>query len=203
MNAELLIPIINSLEQQNYAVMDNFFAVDDVAAWRDDAAALYQQGIFSSARIGRGDNLAINSTIRRDSIFWLEPFSANATQQRYLHFLEQLRIALNQHFMLGLFSAECHYAHYEAGSFYKKHLDRHQASGERVVTVITYLNEIWHEGDGGELRLYLDDCVKDVKPVAGTVVCFFSDAIPHEVLIVNRERLSLTAWLRIRANNVL
>lgn len=203
MNTELLIPIINSLEQQNYAVIDNFFAAEDVAAWRDDARAFYQQGSFSSARIGRGDNLAINSTIRRDSIFWLEPHSANPVQQRYLDFLEQLRIALNRRFMLGLFSAECHYAHYEAGSFYKKHLDRHQASAQRVVSVITYLNETWREEDGGELRLYLEDRIEDVKPIAGTVVCFFSDAIPHEVLTVNRERLSLTAWLRIRGDDVL
>ncbi len=63
----------------------------------------------------------------------------------------------------------------------------------RKLTAILYLNPDWKRGDGGELRLYLDDdrdggggsdierCV-DLGPEGGRLVLFWSDEIPHEVL---------------------
>jgi hypothetical protein len=62
----------------------------------------------------------------------------------------------------------------------------------RKLTAILYLNPDWKAGDGGELRLYLDDdrdggggdgerCV-DLSPAGGRLVLFWSDEIPHEVL---------------------
>ena len=62
----------------------------------------------------------------------------------------------------------------------------------RKLTAILYLNPDWKTGDGGELRLYLDDdrdggggdgerCV-DLSPAGGRLVLFWSDEIPHEVL---------------------
>jgi SM-20-related protein len=195
--------VIAQLEQQNFAVMENFFTLEQVAAWHQDALELYQQQLFIPARVGRGDNLARNTAIRGDTMRWLEFEAANQVQRNYFAFLEQLRLALNQHFMLGLFAAECHYTHYQADSFYAKHIDRHQHSRERIVSVISYLNDQWCDADGGQLRLYLPhDEMLEVKPKAGTMVCFFSEAIPHEVLVARRERVSLTAWLRIRAEAV-
>jgi SM-20-related protein len=200
MHKVLFDSLIAQLEKQNFAVMENFFAAENVAAWREDALQLYRQQLFLPARVGRGDNLVRNTAIRGDAMCWLEGDDGNLVQQDYFIFLEQLRLALNQHFMLGLFSAECHYTHYQVGSFYAKHLDRHQHSRERVVSVITYLNNQWCDADGGQLRLYLpNNEINDIKPIAGTMVCFFSEAIPHEVFVAHRERISLTAWLRIRA----
>jgi SM-20-related protein len=47
--------------------------------------------------------------------------------------------------------------------------------------------------------MYDDERVRDVLPVAGTLVCFLSDRFEHEVLPATRERLSLTGWFRRRA----
>lgn len=195
--------LIEHLQQRDYAILPDFFAPQDSARWRDDARQCYVQGLFRPARIGRAETLMQQDAIRSDEICWLDPLTATPQQQRYLDFLEALRLMLNREFMLGLFAAECHYAHYQAGSFYKKHLDRHQHSRERMVSVITYLNDDWRDGDGGELRLYLpDNTTLDVPPRAGTLVCFFSEALPHEVLPASRERISITAWLRLREAGV-
>lgn len=190
--------LAEDLFQQHYAVLPDFFSPAQIRAWHDDAATTSRQGLFRAAAVGRNADRLRDTTIRGDTIHWLEPDTLIPAQQAYLAFLESLRLRLNEQFMLGLFAAECHYAHYVAGSFYKKHLDRHQDSRDRVVSVICYLNDDWQAQDGGQLRLYLDDKTLDVQPLAGTLVCFFSERIPHEVLVVNRERLSLTGWLRVR-----
>jgi SM-20-related protein len=62
-----------------------------------------------------------------------------------------------------------------------------------------YLNENWALADGGALRIYDGKRVRDVLPVAGTLVCFLSDRFEHEVLPATRERLSLSGWFRRRA----
>ena len=77
----------------------------------------------------------------------------------------------------------------------------------RRYSLLLYLNERdWDlSRDGGGLRLYLDgqlddsdnDMVReyqDVTPAGGTLVLFPSDAIPHEVLDTNRERLAVVGW---------
>ena len=62
-----------------------------------------------------------------------------------------------------------------------------------------YLNEDWTSADGGALRMYDDERVREVLPVAGTLVCFLSDRFEHEVLPATRERLAVTGWIRRRA----
>jgi SM-20-related protein len=58
------------------------------------------------------------------------------------------------------------------------------------------LNLEWQENDGGELALYLPEGEKRVLPIGGRLVCFESDKIEHAVLTANRNRLSLTGWLK-------
>jgi SM-20-related protein len=43
--------------------------------------------------------------------------------------------------------------------------------------------------DGAEL-------VKDVLPIGGRLVVFLSGEIPHEVLPTQKERISITGWLK-------
>ena len=54
------------------------------------------------------------------------------------------------------------------------------------------------------MRLYLDEQNSlDVQPMAGRLVLFRSAQLFHEVLPAQRERLSLTGWLRRRGNSPL
>ena len=68
--------------------------------------------------------------------------------------------------------------------------------GVRVVSCVLYLNDGWKASDGGALRIYCDDDVREVMPVGGTLVCFLSERFEHEVLPATRERLSITGWFR-------
>lgn len=124
---------------------------------------------------------------------------ATVAQQAFLRELELLRLALNETVFLGLFEYEGHLAFYPPGAFYRRHLDRHRGSDSRIVSCVAYLNPTWGPEDGGELRLFLnDDRNIDIAPRGGTLACFLSGAIEHEVLATQVPRYSVTGWLRKR-----
>ncbi len=155
-----------------------------------------QAGLFHAAGIGRGVNQAHNSNIRGDSICWLEPsFDIGAI---YLERMNELRQLLNRHFFLGLRTFEAHYAHYQQGSHYQRHVDRHQDYDARVISSVCYLNEDWPLDAGGELQLYSanNEFLLTLPPSAGTLVLFMSADMPHEVLAAQRSRYSIAGWFR-------
>ena len=134
---------------------------------------------------------------------WLRPGETTGCQDLYLLSLEVLRLAINQRFFLGLFDFEGHFAVYPEGAFYKPHLDRHQHTGDRIITAIIYLNEDWQHGDGGELKLWTtpgdkEGSFKTIEPRLGTIVTFFAADHWHEVLPAIKTRMSITGWFRLR-----
>lgn len=69
--------------------------------------------------------------------------------------------------------------------------------------MVCYLNnEDWQVENGGELVLYLNKEVQEdekvIYPFPGRVVIFGSQSIEHEVKPVNKNRLSITGWLKTR-----
>ncbi|EZH81024.1 MAG: 2OG-Fe(II) oxygenase [Pseudomonas sp.] len=162
-----------------------------------------RRGELSAASVGRGSAQQVQEGIRGDRIQWLEPGQNQACDQ-YLHLMDDLRQALNQALFLGLEDYECHFACYEPGAFYLRHLDRFRDDDRRAVSAVLYLNDSWQAEQGGALRLYLSDGREhDVLPQAGTLALFLSGDMPHEVLPATRERLSLTGWFRRRGTDVL
>ncbi len=117
--------------------------------------------------------------------------------------LEQLRLAVNESLLVGLFEFEGHFAVYPPGTFYRRHLDRFSDHDARVLTCILYLNEDWDADDGGQLRIHSDAIAPaaqlDVLPEGGTFVGFLSAEFPHEVLPARCERMAITGWFRRRA----
>lgn len=153
------------------------------------------------AGIGRGQQFQLDDSTRRDSIHWLD--GASVAQQQYLRLMDQLRGALNQQLFLGLHDFETHFAHYPPGSFYKKHKDSFAGAKNRTVSVVAYLNPLWAVDDGGELVLYGadDQPLQQVLPVAGSLVVFMSEEIPHEVQITHKDRYSIAGWFRVKSDN--
>lgn len=200
-----LSPIVESLAQSGIFIGTQFFSEAEVAEFKDDIKRLESEGALRIAGVGRGEALALASEIRKDRTLWLELSSpTNEPQKKLALFIDELRAKLNQELFLGLWSFEGHYAHYEVGSFYKRHSDVFKTSDARKVSLILYLNESdWREDDGGQLRVYLptsggEEAVIDVTPRAGTLVCFMSSGTEHEVLTANRDRYSFTGWFRTR-----
>jgi len=193
--------IADEVAVQGYAIIPDFLSVSEIAALASDLRALQLSGEMRGAGVGK--DAEVTNNVRGDFIHWLEESSASPAQQAYLQRLENLRQAFNRTLYLGLFEFEGHFASYPPGAFYRKHLDQFQHDSQRALTCILYLNDAWQEGDGGQLRMYLDDqddtLYRDIQPQGGTLVAFLSARYWHEVLPARRERLSITGWFRTRA----
>jgi SM-20-related protein len=191
--------IIDQISRQGWAVCEGLLTDQDIKSLAEEAKALWSNGSFRPAGIGRGRSFRISPDIRGDYILWLDEDSLTPAQKRYCDEIERLRLELNRELFTSLSEFEAHLAVYPPGAFYKKHLDRFSDSQERVISCTLYLNSHWRESDGGALRIYLDQTHFDIQPKAGTFVAFRSDAIYHEVLAATKERFSLTGWLKRRS----
>ncbi|MBY8037215.1 2OG-Fe(II) oxygenase [Vibrio fluvialis] len=184
--------LLDAIAEQGWFIWDDFLTAEQVQSLRDCAPENWKR-----ARIGRNDDLQRETTIRSDKIQWLSQNMAQPVQD-YLERMEQIRQAVNRDFFLGLFEYEAHFAKYEQGDFYKKHLDAFRGQENRKLTTVFYMNEAWQPADGGELKIYdLDDqLINTVAPVAGRLVVFLSEKFPHEVLPTHADRVSIAGWFR-------
>ncbi|WP_143742972.1 2OG-Fe(II) oxygenase [Maricaulis sp. W15] len=167
-----------------------------LSALRQEAEALWQEDALTPAGIGRAEDHELIAGIRRDKTKWLD--GSTPGQIAYLAFAEALRREVNARLMLGLFAFEAHFAVYEAGAFYKRHVDSFRGARNRVLSTVLYLNPDWREGDGGHLRIYGEDdqVLTELRPEFGTLAVFLSEEIPHEVTVSHRERFSIAGWHR-------
>ena len=56
-------------------------------------------------------------------------------------------------------------------------------------------NAGWQADHGGALRLHVHGGLRDVEPLDGRLVLFWSDSrCPHEVLPAHRDRLAVSVW---------
>ena len=183
---------------RDWAVEAAFLPVVRVAGLRREAEALHARGLFQAA--GIGPQAERKQGVRGDRILWLEPEVTPMAWQFLQRELEALRAALNAATFLGLHDFEGHYAAYPAGAAYARHVDNFRGGSDRLVSLVLYLNENWSVSDGGELCLYPEKAHEPVRvvPEGGTLACFLSEGMPHEVQPAKRERLSLTGWFRRR-----
>lgn len=187
---------IDNLVNRHYAVIPSFLSPRLLQDLHAECLNYHSEGLFKSAHIGRGVNQQQQVAIRNDRIYWLEHhFPAGG---RYLALMTELQQLLNEQLFLGLRSFESHYAYYEVGSFYRRHIDRHRDNDARMITAVCYLNPVWPADAGGELLAYdaQNELLFRQAPLGGTLVLFTSPHIPHEVLPATQPRLSLTGWFR-------
>ncbi len=137
-----------------------------------------------------------NKLVRSDKIYWLDPKHNDPHENSFFELMDQFVRYLNSTCYTGITGYEFHYALYEKGSFYKKHLDQFQNNKSRAYSMIMYLNTDWQEKDGGELCIYHRDHVQTVAPRNGKCVFFKSSELEHEVLLTHQPRLSITGWLK-------
>ena len=186
---ELSKYVIDQLVNRNFGVIENALSAELLAGLR----ACFLESQFRPARVGR-EGFSI-PTVRNDEISWIDETDLRGSERQLFSVLENLRLQLNEDLFLGLVDFEAHYARYEAGHFYARHVDRFNDDSARTVSVVLYLNESWSNDDGGQLRLHTTPPI-DIKPDGGTLVCFASDKVEHEVLPSKRTRISIAAWFR-------
>ncbi|WP_461518539.1 2OG-Fe(II) oxygenase [Porticoccus sp.] len=197
----LFARIATDLNRQGFSVIPN--ALPEAMA-----AELFHQVLnmesedFSHAGIGRHTDLTLNQFVRRDEIRWID--GQTSAEQLWLAWTHRLQQYLNRRLFLGLFSYESHFAHYQPGDFYRKHLDAFRGEANRRLSTVAYLNPGWLPGDGGELVIYESDAeleITKVTPAYGTLVVFLSEEFPHEVLAAKRHRYSIAGWFRVNSSS--
>ncbi|GAC22874.1 MAG: proline hydroxylase [Alteromonadaceae bacterium] len=152
---------------------------------------------FKQASIGREQLQQVNTSVRSDSIAWIN--GQSESQRLFLKLMENLRIEINRRLFMGLFDYESHYAHYGQGDFYKRHVDAFKGNSNRLLSSVVYLNADWVKADEGELLMFHDEQVSPfliVEPIFNQCVIFLSEQFPHEVRAAKRDRYSIAGWFR-------
>ena len=193
--------IAQQIEKQGYIILPDFLSIDLLQALQLRIESLNETEL-KEASIGRGGNQEVNQNIRRDKTYWLD--KKNKIDNQYLELMEGVKDSINQLLFLGLFDYESHYAVYQQGDFYKKHVDALKGKSNRVLSSVCYLNKQWSKNDGGELIIYNKDkgnLIERILPEAGTLVLFLSEEFPHEVLAPSKTRYSIAGWFRVNTSN--
>ncbi|MDB9741954.1 2OG-Fe(II) oxygenase [Akkermansiaceae bacterium] len=196
--------LATAIAEDGYGIFPHLLSADVQQGLIELMVAKEAEDEFVAAGVGRGQETKVNSEIRNDSIIWLDDDSSSAIAHTYINGMHRLCEFFREFLFLSVFTYEGHLARYPAAGFYKPHLDRHEKTLAREISIISYLNTDWDESDGGQLRLFTDPSLGvngphiDVSPQAGTVVIFRSATFWHEVLPSKKTRLSLTGWLRGR-----
>jgi len=194
--AEIVSRVVFELGRASYCVCPGFLSPPLLEGLQQDFMRRYGAKEFVRAGIGKAESRSIDDSIRHDEILWLES-ATDLAQTRLFTQLDDLKIAFNRQLFLGLTDLEIHYASYPPGGFYQRHLDSFAKENARVVSLVIYLNENWQPAHGGQLRLHLENGTSlDVDPIGGTMVCFLSREIEHEVLPSSAQRKSLAGWFR-------
>jgi len=199
-------PIVNTdqhvsdnIFQQGYHVADNFLAEHHYQALLATLQAMHSDGRLRNAKIGANQDTLLNTNIRGDQLHWLDDSGDDPAITAYFAAINTIRTQLNRSLFLGLMDFETHFALYEPGSFYQKHVDQFTTKQDRRISCVYYLNHGWQSAFGGELAIYdiHEQELCSIQPQANRFVCFSSD-LPHEVQTTHQVRYSIAGWLKTR-----
>ncbi len=145
--------LIDSFVDDKIGITENFLPKQLSLHLIENLNALYADKKLQSAGTGSG-TVDHNKLFRRDKIYWLDRKHGNVYENEFLDIIEAFVQYLNATCYAGITGYEFHYALYEKGSFYKKHLDQFRNNDSRQYSLIVYLNDGWLQGDGGELCIH-------------------------------------------------
>ncbi|WP_419420077.1 2OG-Fe(II) oxygenase [Legionella sp. D16C41] len=191
--------LVNALCEQGFYICDHFLDEQVAYLLQHNALALIKQGKFRPARIGNLTNTKQNTSIRTDKIYWLDESFPNI--KPFWQVIMQIKLTLNEQLYLSLTELETHFAFYQTGSFYKKHIDQFKNNYHRKISFVYYLNPNWQPDYGGQLTLYNQEnqLITSILPTYNRFICFLSH-LPHEVQKTTIDRLSITGWLKTKAS---
>jgi SM-20-related protein len=189
--------LIDSFIEDKVGIAENFLSVQLAAKLKENLISLFENKKFLNAGIGNDVVVNQDKLIRSDVIYWLDRKHENQYENDFFDLMDEFVLYLNQTCYTGITGYEFHYTLYEKGTFYKKHIDQFKHNGSRQYSMIMYLNADWKTEDGGELRIYHADEEQNIPPNNGKSVFFKSSDLAHEVLLTNKQRMSITGWLKI------
>ncbi len=188
--------LIDSYVADKVGISQDFLELPLAASLKENLRSLYSGNQLREAGIGNDAGLTHDKLTRSDKIYWLDPKHEDFHENNFFKLMDLFVRHLNSTCYTGITGYEFHYALYETGSFYKKHLDQFRSNKSRAFSMIMYLNADWQQKDGGELRIYHGNHIQTIAPMNGTCVFFKSSELEHEVLMTNEPRLSIAGWLK-------
>ncbi|QDW24226.1 2OG-Fe(II) oxygenase [Pedobacter sp. KBS0701] len=189
--------LIDSFIEDKVGIADGFLSVSLSDHLRENLITLFENKKLLNAGVGNDVIVNQDKLIRSDVICWLDRKHDNQYENDFFDLIDGFVAYLNCTCYTGITGYEFHYTLYEPGAFYKKHIDQFQNNGSRQYSMIMYLNAGWKTEDGGELRIYHTDEEQNIAPNSGKSVFFKSSDLAHEVLLTNKQRMSITGWLKI------
>ncbi|OKS84826.1 hypothetical protein RG47T_0261 [Mucilaginibacter polytrichastri] len=188
--------LIDSFIDNQVGIADDFLSTALAAHLKANLLSLYQNKLLNHAGTGNALLVSHDKLVRSDQIYWLDRKHNNAFENDFFSLMDSFVAHLNSTCYTGITGYEFHYALYEEGSFYKKHLDQFKNNGSRQYSMIMYLNAGWVIADGGQLCIHHADHLQNISPINGKSVFFKSSELEHEVLLANKARMSITGWLK-------
>ncbi len=190
--------LIQGLIDDQYGCCNDFLTVDIINELRNIMTNLISEGTMKAAGIGHNLDFREDKLTRSDKVNWIEDHSINSLERLYLDKIWRFINHLNSTCFTSIKTFESHYASYEIGNFYKRHLDQFKNEKGRKFSIVLYLNQDWKEEDGGRLSMYpINSDPVNILPIGGRMVFFRSDQMEHEVHpSTTRERRSIAGWLK-------
>jgi SM-20-related protein len=131
MDTQLNKKIIDGLVSDSYIIIEN--ALDEGVVTQLLHKAQEEQ-FYKKAAISKDTKEHIDTTKRSDKTKWLNEDDKETAP--FFDFTNSLKNSLNRELFLGLSYYEAHFAIYEEGDFYEKHLDAFKNSKNKVVTTV-------------------------------------------------------------------
>ena len=188
--------LIDSFIKDKVGIAENFLSVSLAAHLKNNLIGLFENKKLLNAGVGNATVVNQDKLIRSDMIYWLDRKHENQYENDFFDLMDEFVLYLNRTCYTGITGYEFHYTLYESGTFYKKHIDQFQQNGSRQYSMIMYLNADWKAADGGELRIHHVEEEQNISPDNGKSVFFKSSDLAHEVLLTNKQRMSITGWLK-------
>ncbi len=189
--------LIDSFICNKIGITNDFLSAALLSQLKNNLLELYVANAFSGAGTGSNKLVHYDAQFRGDHIYWLDRSHNNASENAFFNIMDAFILYLNETCYTGITNYEFHYALYNEGTYYKKHIDQFQEKDNRKYSMIIYLNTDWIIGDGGELCIHhSNNTIQNIAPNNGKSVFFKSNQLEHEVLLTNKPRLSITGWLK-------
>lgn len=193
---EIFDKLIDSFITNKIGIADGFLTPGLAGKLKANLSRLYATDQLGHAGTGNAVEVAHNKTVRGDMICWLDRAHGNADENEFLDIMDSFVLYLNNTCYTGITGYEFHYALYDTGSFYTRHLDQFRNNDSRQYSMIIYLNEDWTIADGGELCIHHAGHQQHIAPESGKSIFFKSSELLHEVLLTHKPRMSITGWLK-------
>jgi SM-20-related protein len=188
--------VVSSFIADEVGITPDFLNPDLARKLRDNLIDLHEADALKKAAIGNMSKRMRDPSTRGDQIYWLDRKHDTPEEHMFFDLIDDFVVYLNRTCFTAITGYEFHYALYEPGTFYKRHIDQFRDDPSRTFSVVMYLNDAWQEGDGGELCIHRPEGTQLIAPTMGKCVFFKSSQIEHEVLLSHKRRLSVTGWLK-------